>query len=328
MSSIIKKIISKSKTFSHLSLLILRLINKKSEKEMERRKRVSLFDYKTLAKPFKVYPKFNIMENNIYGTGKILGNGKLNVNDTLIEHGLILGALVQKHNLYSYASNIVTFSDYRRDFIKKLSKKNIVCIGPYISYVDLILDECTLSKLKENLGRVLLVFPSHSIESITLQYSIPYFCNEIEKIRFDFDTVIVCLYWKDIKDGVDAEYIKRGYKVTTAGYKYDYYFLDRLKTLIYLSDFTMSNSVGTHVGYCVNLNKGHYIFKQNKEIILLEGRKGQVEFNQRREEEWITLNEAVNEIEKAFEDININPTSSQISIVKKYWGENNNIEKT
>ena len=32
-----------------------------------------------------------------------------------------------------------------------------------------------------------------------------------------------------------------------------------MKSIIELSDYTVSNSVGTHLGYCIWMNKPHYI---------------------------------------------------------------------
>ena len=50
--------------------------------------------------------------------------------------------------------------------------------------------------------------------------------------------------------------------VVTAGYIMDPLFLSRLKSIIQLSDLTMSNNVGTHLGYCIYLNKPHWIVRQ------------------------------------------------------------------
>lgn len=47
--------------------------------------------------------------------------------------------------------------------------------------------------------------------------------------------------------------------MTTAGHQLDINFLNRLKTIILLSDYTCSNSIGTHTGYCVYLGKPHLV---------------------------------------------------------------------
>ena len=39
--------------------------------------------------------------------------------------------------------------------------------------------------------------------------------------------------------------------------------MPRLKSIIKTSDITMANAIGTHLGYCIYLNKPHYLFKQS-----------------------------------------------------------------
>ena len=70
------------------------------------------------------------------------------------------------------------------------------------------------------------------------------------------------LYYQDILNGDAAIFEDAGFVVVTCGYREDCHFLERQRTLIKLADFTMSNSIGTHVGYCVYMGKPHYSFKQ------------------------------------------------------------------
>ena len=76
--------------------------------------------------------------------------------------------------------------------------------------------------------------------------------------------MLVCLYYRDILNGNYAQYEEAGFTVVTAGYREDCLFLSRLRSLISISDLTMSNSVGTHVGYCVYMGKPHYVYDQAK----------------------------------------------------------------
>jgi hypothetical protein len=88
------------------------------------------------------------------------------------------------------------------------------------------------------------------------------FLKIIEEKRKGFDSVIVCLYFKDIQLGRANEYIEKGYKVTTAGHINDACFLNRLKTIIELSDYIISNGVGSHIAYGLYLNKRVELFRQ------------------------------------------------------------------
>ena len=79
-------------------------------------------------------------------------------------------------------------------------------------------------------------------------------------MRGGFETVFVNMYYYDILHTDYAKYyLEAGFKIVTAGHQLDIYFLSRLKSIIELSDYTVSNSVGTHLGYCIWMNKPHYI---------------------------------------------------------------------
>ena len=77
-------------------------------------------------------------------------------------------------------------------------------------------------------------------------------------------TVLICLYWKDIKMGIHKNYEKAGFKIVCSGYRDDIFFLARLRSLIEISDLTASNSVGTHVPYCLTLEKPHILIDDSK----------------------------------------------------------------
>ncbi|AWW32229.1 hypothetical protein DN752_19950 [Echinicola strongylocentroti] len=318
----IKKSVLGSKALSSIYFLVIKLRNRGEVKEIERRKHTPLFNYKELARPLNLYPYFNIKDNNLYGIGKVFQEAglELDIDNCLIEHGLILGDLVQKHNHASYVPKIVTFSEYRRHKLrKKLIQKEVSCVGPYIKYANTILKEEDIAALRNSLGKTLVVFPSHSNDVTIVDFNSNDFIKKICEIAVDYDSVIICMYWKDIELGRAEEYIKKGFKVTCAGHIYDRYFLDRLKTIILLSDFTMSNNVGTHIGYCICLGKGHFLFRQN---LAVDHGLNLNEANQRDKTDWDTYNFDVEIISKCFiNNFNVNPSLEQIEIVSKYWGD-------
>jgi hypothetical protein len=83
--------------------------------------------------------------------------------------------------------------------------------------------------------------------------------------KYEYDTVRACLYWKNID--LAREYQKFGIEVVTAGHAFDPLFLPRLRSLIELSDLTVSNCVGTHLGYSVSLGKPHLLVNQDIERV-------------------------------------------------------------
>lgn len=178
-----------------------------------------------------------------------------------IEHGLCVSDTVWEADLSPSAVGIITFSQYRKKIISKYTNKKVFPIGPYIHYANLI-DTEKLKELKDKLGKTLLFFPAHSTHWIEAQFSHLKTIEVLKNLSTSFDSILVCFYWKDYKPKVVSLYRQHNFYCTTAGHIFDWNFLSRLKSIIYLSDFTASNTIGTHVGYCIYMKKPHWLFKQ------------------------------------------------------------------
>lgn len=178
-----------------------------------------------------------------------------------IEHGLYLSDTVWEADLSPSAIGIITFSQYRKKIISKYTSKKIFSIGPYIHYANLI-DIEKLKDLKRKLGKTLLFFPAHSTHWIEAQFNHLNTIEVLKNLSTSFDSILVCFYWKDYKPKVVSLYRQHNFHCTTAGHIFDWNFLSRLKSIIYLSDFTASNSIGTHVGYCIYMGKPHWLFRE------------------------------------------------------------------
>lgn len=183
----------------------------------------------------------------------------------LFEHGIQYTEYCQGiFRAHEYLPSIVA-SQYRIEILEKQDYFNgAYAIGPYIHYAKPLLTSDELKKEKERLGRTLLVFPSHSIEGLVSNFNFEKFINEIAEIGKDFDTVRICMYYKDVNLKRFKPYQKEGFEVVTAGHFNDYNFTRRLRSIIETSDMTMSNEIGSHLGYCLYLKKPHYLFKPEK----------------------------------------------------------------
>lgn len=232
-----------------------------------KRKKISFFEYKELSKELKNHTFQLCPGNNTYGT---LINLKKYAKyskcyNLSIEHGFYLGEYYDK--LETQYPLLLTFSKNRKDKLnQQIEKINVETIGPYIHYAENLYEEYQINQMKKKLGKVLLVFPTHSTDKIDIQINEKNFLNKIEKIKKEYDTVLICLYYMDILRKKNKIYENLGYKVITAGHRNDIYFLNRLKTIILLSDYTISNFFGTHVIYCTHLNKPHTIFEEELRI--------------------------------------------------------------
>lgn len=188
----------------------------------------------------------------------------------LVEHGLYLGNNHQKvGDKVEYDLGVIlTFGDYRKKIINEaFPGMKVFKIGPRIAYSETDNDYKSeiLGLLKGN-KRVLTIFPAHSITSLKSKYDIPALYNYAKKIcaEFDLDNIFVCLPYGDIEKGLEKDFEKHGCSIVSAG-KDSIKFLPRLKAIIEMSTITMSNSLGTNLGYCIYMGKQQILIPQKIE---------------------------------------------------------------
>lgn len=231
-------------------------------KEINRRKGLSIFDYKELVKPIPFCPIEYVKDSNYYGQAYALKQyAGVEKFDWSIEHGLYVDNYVPVAARCKTTQRIMTFSDIRVKVLECVHKP-VVAIGPYIHYAECLMSPEELSSLKEKMGKTLLFFPTHTCYEGGLEYEVHNMIDELLKFKkqHGFDTVIVNIYyWDENRNAFGDTYVKAGFKVTTAGHQLDINFLNRLKTIISLADSTCSNSLGTYTGYCIYLKKPHLI---------------------------------------------------------------------
>ena len=258
--------------------------------------------------------------NCFYGAGESLRiySGVTMCLKACIEHGVYFGDYTNTKELNeSGLPALITFGSKRVEHIKAKSVPT-VCIGPYIAYADPLLTTQQESYVRSLFGKTLLVFPSHSIDTMGVYYDVDSFidCINAEKEANGIDTVLICLYYKDAKRELVSKYLDVGYKVVTAGCKEDRTFLSRLRSIIDISDLTLSNSVGTHIGYCAYLGKPHKVITQEimcESKSIIDKRDLEVIFSSEKEKEQ-------REVAQAFSEFTSSLTIEQERILKKYWG--------
>ena len=223
------------------------------------------------------------------------------------------------HRLYP---SIVS-SNFRVSVIENVPKNNgAYAVGPYIAYVQSALSEDKLKLERKRLGRNLLVFPAHSIRGLKAVYNINSFCEEIKKISNEYDSVRVCLYWKDVILGTAEIYQKFGFEVVTAGHYYDPMFMPRLKSIIETSTMTMSNKLGTYIGYCIYLNKPHLLLKTKVDVekISSDGKFAEIEQGLLEEVRKKDINKDIDQIYDLLSENKEIITPEQYTFLNKYWG--------
>lgn len=236
-----------------------------------------------------------------------------------IEHGVYFGSYINpREALDSGLPAVITFGPMRKYHLEKVSPLQIIPIGPYIQYAKSYYSSDEESEIKERLGRTLLVFPQHSSLEALAGYDKNHFFEQVEAIRQreHFDSVIINAYYRDLNSNLAEVCGGHGYIISCAGHQTDPLFLSRLKSIIHLADYTVSAAVGTHVGYCIALNKPHAILGDSKIIP-----KGvDVSFSIERQRDFDTL-------EQAFKDSSEGITRQQIELCNYYWGNDIKLSK-
>lgn len=172
-----------------------------------------------------------------------------------IEHGIRMDQCQWKY--YKNSINYVAQGEYRKKDIQSINKwKPVFSIGPYIHYANKFYSEEKENEIKKSLGKVLLIFPSHTNEwerdKATSKDFVDYIYEKYDKM---FDTFLVCSYWKDVNDDVYKKFMEKGAKIVSAGFRGDVQFIKRLKTIISLSDAVVGDDIATNIGFCLYMNK-------------------------------------------------------------------------
>lgn len=260
---------------------------------------------------------------NYRAISKITGH-RFNFLRDYLEHGLNFGQTAESVFGMGYLDrpfirNIYTLSDVRKQAIEQaclkrgLKKRKIFAVGPYIKAINNFHNASALEEIKRMYGKILLVYPVHSTRSHTIDYDLDAFMAKIEEIRSHFQNVFVCMYWQDIYNYPQYinYYSKHGFIIVSNGHSSDPMFLSRQKDLIMLSDMMITNSVGTHIGYSICLDKPVYMvgspFDKEGKPQFVDGfiEESQMFFD-------------------AFKKFNFNITDHQRKLVETYWGKWNN----
>ena len=256
------------------------------------------------------------MDRNLKNYANFPLNNKIHA---LFEHGILITDYVGgAFRIHEYLPSIVA-SEYRVNVLKNQENfHGAYAIGPYIHYVDSLLSPEDLKVEKEKLGNTLLIFPSHSIEDVNCQFDYNKFIENINSVGKDYDTVRICMYYHDILLKKHIPYLNEGFEVVTAGHYNDYYFLSRLRSIIENSDMTMSNDFGTHVGYCIYLNKAHFI---NKLDVRYEKSRNKIlKKNTIEATEKLDGNDNISRINELFSQYDTNISKDQYNLVSYLWG--------
>lgn len=243
----------------------------------------------------------------------------------LIEHGLYLGNNHEKvgDEIEYDLKCILTYGNYRKKILNEaFPEYNILKIGPRIAYAE---TDCIYKQEIQhsfsNESGVLTLFPAHSISSLKSKYDVKELIKVAHQLceMYNLANIIVCLPYADTIHGNDKEFREAGCQIVSAGAD-SVKFLPRLRAIIECSDLTMSNSLGTNLGYCVYMGCQQVLISQK---IDYEGSKDAISEEKKNKGLKYELNYQ-RETEMFSNIFNMNCgtkiTQDQYKLCDEYWG--------
>ena len=182
-----------------------------------------------------------------------------------VEHGNILVDCTAPQNIDRYQDKLVlTYREERITYFNEVGVK-AKAIGPYIHYAKNRVSKEIFKSIKQELGRVVLFFP-HFSEKWNNEHTLCINMLLSWKNEGKVDSIVVCYRLDDVSKGADFinMYNKIGAIPACCGDMRNPFYMDHLKFLIELSDFTASNVVSTPVGYSLYMKKQHFIIGDYK----------------------------------------------------------------
>lgn len=232
-----------------------------------------------------------------------------------IQHGILCDLLEFEYTKLNNI-NFVWSPKIKQLFQEYTENPHFYAIGSPFFYVESMLSKKEIESERKRLGKNLLAFPSHSVYYADVQYDARGFISLLKEQQKKFDSVRVCIYWRDYQRGLAKVYEEAGFECVCCGHIYDPFFLERQRALLEIADATISNAVGSYVGHSVYLDKPHWMIPEKFEFKDLDN-KG---FG-KRESDFMNASPNYQQLREAFADNSeYRITQAHRDVVDKYWG--------
>ena len=288
-------------------------------------KNIDYFDYRRLVSSNHKIP---------YGFGSVLnyGNWKavarlkgsaFNFLTEYLEHGVSFFQTIDSAEYLGYINRkgikkIYTFGEFRKKVLENylqvnnINDRKVITVGPYIKGADFFYDEAKRNEIKKKYGKILLVFPAHSFFEVKTHYEAKSLIDFIESKRDMFESVFMCMYWKDLLEKTEEVkyYESMGYIIVCNGHRHDPRFMSRQKDLLQLADMVVTNEISNCIGYAVSMGTPVFYFDQVVDITL-----------QRIDTIDDSKELARKACKKIFSNFSFEITPEQRSFVEYYWGK-------
>jgi hypothetical protein len=189
--------------------------------------------------------------NDYYGQAAVLkgylGLPKFYGLKAVLQHGLVFDDFVWDAELNANLPVFFSPSLVRAKLFQSKTYKPCVPIGFGFLYAMKLFQKRfpELESLPLRSGTI--AFPSHSTHHIKANFNFEEYSEILDRLPDKFKPVVVCIYWRDFLLNRHQEYLKRGFKVVSAGHIYDPLFSFRFYDICRQFKYATSNDLGTHL---------------------------------------------------------------------------------
>jgi hypothetical protein len=152
----------------------------------------------------------------------------------------------------------LAYGTFEENLVNKYHPNNkVYVIGTPFLYADSFFSNEYIQSEKNRLGKNLLFFPGHSNGAVDGVTNLKEILEVIKKLKstHGFASIRSCIFVKNAQQDHHKSYIENGIECVSAGDVEDCNFICRLKGLLEICDAVITNSLGSHVGYSISMNK-------------------------------------------------------------------------
>lgn len=212
------------------------------------------------------YANHTVIETERYGLGKYLRKYGFYPSFLPIllhaDHGPNQWDFVTPHMLNSSAS---FFGFYSKrlviDWLEQTKKKALLLKSPFVFYKE----SNDIKQLPNSQGSIF--FHAHSTYWTDKETNFDLIFKQFDKLPKNFHPISICLHFVDVQKGRHKVYLDRGYAVYTAGSWKHPYFIENFYEIVKNFKYSLSNSVGSNLFYCINLGLPFSILEGEPTII-------------------------------------------------------------
>jgi hypothetical protein len=115
-----------------------------------------------------------------------------------------------------------------------------------------------------------LVFPGHSTPVIDDISDIDKYVADLEELPDKYKPLSICLHYHDVNKGIHKLYLKKGYRVFSAGNPHDYNFIKNFYNILRNFKYSTSNLWMSCLFYSVEMGIPHFIYG-NAPVLINKG---------------------------------------------------------